>query len=260
LPTTPVWSAVICVSEREINVRCAVVIEFSVSEVRSLFSVPNELPTISTTPVTSRRLTRREIVQSLLASMGALALPRIASSHPVFRHLADAETLAKADTRAAAAKWTPEFLDAHENQTLVLLSERIVPGSSQAQVNRIIDLLLTVDTPGNRRKFTDSLSAIDAESRKRRGLPFKSLSPDRQDEILTSLATGKPGVDQDSGRRSMKKRLQQPAFTPHDHFENVKTWIVGSYYTSEVGMRELGWTGDVYFVELPTCPHPEGHE
>ena len=121
------WSAVICVSEREINVRCAVVIEFSVSEVRSLFSVPNELPTISTTPVTSRRLTRREIVQSLLASMGALVLPQIASSHPVFRHLSDAETLAKADTRAAAAKWTPEFLDAHENQTLVLLSERIVP-------------------------------------------------------------------------------------------------------------------------------------
>ena len=253
------WSAVICVSEREINVRRAVVIEFSVSEVRSLFSVPNELPTIST-PVTSRRLTRREIVHSLLASMGAIVLPQIASSHPVFRHLSDAETLAKADTRAAAVKWTPEFLDSHQNQTLVLLSERIVPGSSQAYVNRIIDLLLTVDTVGNRRKFTDSLSAIDAESRKRCGLSFKSLSPDRQDEILTSLAAGKPGVDQDSGRRSLKKRLQQPALTPRDHFENVKTWIVGSYYSSEVGMRELGWTGDVYFVELPTCPHPEGHE
>ena len=192
--------------------------------------------------------------------MGALALPRNASSHPVFRHLSDAETLAKADTRAAAPKWTPAFLDSHQNQTLVLLSERIVPGSSQAYINRIIDLLLAVDTAENRRKFTDSLSAIDAESRKRCGLPFKSLTSDRQDEILTSLATGKPGVDQDSGRRSIKKRLQQPALTPRDHFENVKTWIVGSYYSSEVGMRELGWTGDVYFVELPTCPHPEGHE
>jgi len=222
--------------------------------------VPNELTTIRTIPATTRRLTRREIVQSLLAGMGALALPRIASSHPVFRHLADAETLAKADTRAAAAKWTPEFLDSQQNQTLVLLSERVVPGSSQAQVNRIIDLLLTVDTAGNRRKFTDSLSAIDAESRKRCGLPFKSLTPDRQDEILTSLATGKPSVDPDSGRRSMKKRFRQPALTPRDHFDNLKTWIVGTYYSSEVGMRELGWTGDVFFVELPTCPHPEGHE
>ena len=224
--------------------------------------MPKELPITSTTPGTTRRLSRREIVQGLLAGMGALALPRNASSHPAFRHLldADAETLAKADTRAAAAKWTPEFLDSHQNQTLVLLSERIVPGSSQAHVNRIIDLLLTVDTAENKRRFTDSVSTIDAESRKRWGLPFKSLSPDRQDEILTSLAAGKPSVDQDSGRRSMKKRLQQPAFTPRDHFENVKTWIAGTYYSSEIGMRELGWTGDVFFVELPTCPHPEGHE
>jgi Gluconate 2-dehydrogenase subunit 3 len=221
----------------------------------------NELQVVSTAQATPRRLTRREIVQALLAGMGALAaFPQIASAHPIFTHLSDAETLAKADARAAAAKWAPEFLDSHQNQTLVLLSERIVPESSQAQVNRIIDLLLTVDTAENRRKFTDSLSVIDVESRKRFARAFKSLSVDQQDEILTSLATGKPSVDQDSGRRSIKKRLQQPALTPRDHFENVKAWIVGSYYSSEMGMRELGWTGDVYFVELPACPHPEGHE
>lgn len=247
--------------ERNIGARLGVVIEFSVSDVRSIFSVANELQVISTTPATPRRLTRREMVQSLLASMGALAAcPQIASSHPVFRHLSDAETLSKADAKAAATNWVPEFLDSHQNQTLVLLSERIVPGSSQAQVNRIIDLLLTVDTAENRRKFTDSLLAIDVESRKRFVRVFKALSADQQDEILTSLAAGKPSVDQDSGRRSIKKRLQQPALTLRDHFENVKAWIVGTYYSSEVGMRELGWTGDVYFVELPTCPHPEGHE
>ncbi|HMH02278.1 MAG TPA: gluconate 2-dehydrogenase subunit 3 family protein [Terriglobales bacterium] len=223
------------------------------------FSVTNELPVINT-PTTTRRLTRREIVQSLLAGMGALATwPQVASAHPIFTHLSDPETLAKADAKAAAANWTPEFLNSHQNQTLVLLSERIVPGSSRAQVNRIIDLLLTVDTAENRRKFTDSLSAIDVESRKRFGHLFKSRSADQQDEILTSLAAGKPSVDQGSGR-SIKKRLQQPALTLRDHFENVKAWIVGTYYSSEAGMRELGWTGDVYFVELPTCPHPEGHE
>ena len=200
-------------------------------------------------------------MQSLLAGTGALAAwPQLASAHPFFTHLADEETLAKADARAAAGKWSPEFLNFHQNQTLILLSERIVPGSSRAQVNRIIDLLLTVDTTENRRKFTESLAAIDVESRKRFVRVFKSLSADQQDEILTSLATGRPSVDQDSGRRSIKKRLQQPALTPRDHFENVKAWIVGTYYSTEVGMRELGWTGDVYFVELPACQHPEGHE
>src|SRR5437773_6028064 len=115
----------------------------------TIFSVPNELPTIRPVASTTRRLSRRDIVQGLLAGMGALALPQAVSSHPIFRHLLDAETLAKADTRAAAAKWTPEFLDSHQNQTLVFLSEGIVPGSSQAHVNRIIDLLLTVDTAEN---------------------------------------------------------------------------------------------------------------
>ena len=225
------------------------------------FPLANKLQVISTSPATPRRLTRREIVQSFLAGMGALAAwPQVASSHPVFRHLADAEILTKADARAAAAKWTPEFLNSHQNQTLVLLSERIVPGSGRAQVNRIIDLLLTVDTAENRRKFTESLSAIDVESRKRFVRVFKSLNADQQDEILTSLANGKPSIDQGSGRRSIRKRLQQPALTLRDHFENVKAWIVGTYYSTEAGMRELGWTGDVYFVELPTCPHPEGHE
>ena len=221
----------------------------------------NKLQVGNTIPATPRRITRREIVQTLIAGLGAMAVwPQVASSHPVFRHLSDAETLSKADGRAAAAKWTPEFLDLHQNQTLILLSERIVPGSSRAQVNRIIDLLLTVDTAENRHKFTESLSAIDLESRKRFVRPFKSLSADQQDETLTSLATGQPSVDQDSARRSIKKRLQQPALTPRDHFENVKAWIVGTYYSSELGMRELGWTGDVYFTELPVCPHPEGHD
>jgi hypothetical protein len=200
-------------------------------------------------------------VQSFLAGIGTLAAwPQVASSHPVFRHLADADTLSKADARAAATKWAPEFLNSHQNQTLVLLSERMVPGSSRAQVNRIIDLLLTVDTAENRLAFTDSLSAIDIESRKRFGHPFKSVSADQQDEILTRLASEKPSIDQGSGRRSIRKRLQQPALTLRDQFDNVKAWIVGTYYSSEVGMRELGWTGDVYFVELPACPHPEGHE
>jgi hypothetical protein len=193
--------------------------------------------------------------------MGAMAASsQIASSHPILAHLSDAETLGKAGASASVAKWVPKFLDSHQNQTLLLLSERIVPGSSRAQVNRIIDLLLTVDTAENRRKFTDSLSAIDVESRKRFGRVFKSLSVDQQDEILTGLASGKPSVDQESERKSIKKRLQQPALTLRDHFENVKAWIVGTYYSSEIGMRELGWTGDVYFTELPACKHPEGHE
>lgn len=39
----------------------------------------------------------------------------------------------------------------------------------------------------------------------------------------------------------------------------MKGWVVGAYYSSEVGMRELGWTGDVMFESFPGCEHPGGH-
>jgi hypothetical protein len=47
--------------------------------------------------------------------------------------------------------------------------------------------------------------------------------------------------------------------TLRDHFENLKDWIVATYYSSEEGMRELGWTDEFYFESPSECSHPEGH-
>src|SRR5437867_10734692 len=48
--------------------------------------------------------------------------------------------------------WKPAFLDEHQNQTLIVLSDLIIPetdtpGAKQALVNRFIDLLLSAKTP-----------------------------------------------------------------------------------------------------------------
>ena len=52
---------------------------------------------------------------------------------------------------------------------------------------------------------------------------------------------------------------QPPRLTPRDHFDLLKGWIAGAYYSSEIGMRELGWTGNVFFETFPGCDHPDGH-
>ena len=44
------------------------------------------------------------------------------------------------------------------------------------------------------------------------------------------------------------------------HFQNLKDWIAGAYYSSETGMRELGWDGNVVHAQLPGCTHPGGHQ
>jgi hypothetical protein len=39
----------------------------------------------------------------------------------------------------------------------------------------------------------------------------------------------------------------------------LKAWIVGAYYSSEQGMRELGWNGNYAFESYPSCDHGDGH-
>ncbi len=208
---------------------------------------------------------RREMVRRLLGGMGAgFALPAIASSHPIHKHLGDAAALAEAEAKAAAAEWTPEFLDSHQNETLIVLAERIVPNSTKAQVNRFVDLLLTVDSSENQKKFISSLSAFEAESLGRHARPFKDLTEEQQIQILTAASTEKSGRPEGKGDWSWfdvpaKEAGEPPRVTLRDHFENIKGWVVGAFYSSEIGMRELGWTGQVAWDSFPGCQHPEGH-
>ena len=210
-------------------------------------------------------LNRREVVQRLLGGAGVgFTLPAVAASHPIHSHLASPSTLDQADAKSRAAEWVPEFLDLHQSDTLAVLAERIVPGSTKAEVNRFIDLLLTVDTQENQKKFLASLGAFEAESINRFGKPFKDITEEQQNQILTVASTEKPGRPENNSDWSWfavpsTESLEAPRVTIRDHFENIKGWVSGAYYSSEIGMRELGWTGDGYFDSFPGCEHPDGH-
>lgn len=212
-----------------------------------------------------RGIGRRQAVQRLLAGAGgALMVPGLAAAHPVHKHMADAATMEAADANASAADWAPGFLDAHQNETLVALSERIVPGSGKAQVNRFVDLLLSVDSQENQKKFLSSLGAFEGDSVTRFGHPFLALSVDQQNKILEAASTEKSGNG--NNENALWFALPESAsseptrITMRDHFENLKGWISGAYYSSEIGMRELGWTGDYMFESYPGCEHPDGHQ
>lgn len=211
-----------------------------------------------------RGISRREMVQRLFGGAGAgMFLPGVAAAHPIHKHLADSAVMAQADAQAAVENWTPAFLDPHQNETLVVLAERIVPGSTKAQVNRFIDLLLGVDSQDNQKKFLASLSAFEAEALDRYGHAYKNLTEEQQNQILTVASTEKSARKEGQGNASSGDSLQEPS-RPHrvtlrDYFENLKGWVSGAYYSSEVGMRELGWTGDYFFESFPGCQHPEGH-
>ncbi|TAM83118.1 MAG: hypothetical protein EPN47_06670 [Acidobacteria bacterium] len=202
-------------------------------------------------PDSESGINRREMVWRLMLAGGAgFALPGIAEGHPIAKHLAHHTTVAEARGMAEKANWTPAFLDQHQSKTLEVLAERIIPGSSNAQVNRFIDLLLSVDTQDAQKKFLASLSAFEAESIKRFSQPYKDIGDNQQNEILTIASTAKPG-------EAVEGKIQP--MTMRDHFENIKSWVAGAYYSSEIGMKELGWTGDVFFTSFPGCQDSSDH-
>jgi hypothetical protein len=220
-----------------------------------------ELPVVSTTPKT---LGRREVLGLMGAAGAGLALPAVAQDHPVRDHLAHADRVATADTRASAPGAKPVFLDAHQMETLTSLAERIVPGSTRAKVAPFIDQLLAVDTPDDQRKFLSALGWIDAEATARHDHPWKALTEGQQTEPLLAAVSPRARAEPPHFWVRGEAVIVPPPLpkrppTTRDRFDELKGWIAGAYYSSEIGMRELGWTGQTFFASFPGCDHPEGH-
>jgi hypothetical protein len=189
-------------------------------------------------------IARRAVLQTLLSGVGAgLALPSIADAqHPVQHHLASATGVVQAQKKAAVAAYKAEFFDAHQLKTLEVLAEAIVPGSTAAKVAPFLDQLVAVESAQNQRAILGALGAFDMAAIEKHGKAWKAITAADQDALLQEASTAEPG----------KSKLRNP-------FQNLKGWIAGAYYSSEPGMRELGWTGNVFHTEMPGCNHPGGH-
>ena len=144
-----------------------------------------------------------------------------------------------AGEQKGAAPWAPRFFSAEQNATLIALGERIIPGSTAALCNRLIDSILLIDSEKNKTTLLHSLAAFDNEARERHHQPFRELSSVQQDAILTTASrAGAP--------------LHQP-------FETTKEWMADAYWTSQTGLRELGWTGRLAWASFPNCGNPHPH-
>ena len=203
------------------------------------------IPLRAATEPANGGMPRRTALQVLLSgAAGAFALPAaIDAQHPIHQHLSNAAAVEQAQQRAAVAASTPVFLDPHQAKTLDVLAETIVPGSTGARVGPFIDQLLSVDSGANQRAFTGALGAFDMIAITRHGKVWIGITPQQQDALLREASTA-------DARTSALR----------GHFQNLKDWIAGAYYSSEIGMRELGWDGNVFHAQLPGCTHPGGHQ
>ena len=203
---------------------------------------------------------RREVLQGLFAGVGAgVALPGVAEGHPIQRHAKTASPTAAA-AKLQAAEWKPDFLDDHQSATLSVLCARIVPGSDKAQADRYIDSRLAVETRDAQRRFLTAMGALEGVATQGFGKPLKSLTEAQQVQVLTAAAAGEPGKQDwvwTPGTPLVRPEPGPEVITLRDHLDHLKGWIAGAYYSSEAGLKELGYTGQMFFASFPDCTHED---
>lgn len=193
-------------------------------------------------------VTRRDALRRLAAGgLGAAAVPlwvdtltALARTQAQHAHVATAA--------APAASWSPKVFDAHQNETVMCLSELIIPqtetpGAKAALVNRFIDEVLAGADDQVRRQFLWGLAWVDLRSLTEYDKDFVSAKPAQQAALLTRLSAGDVSADDRSGA---------------DFFQAIKAMTITGYYTTEIGLQqELGDDGQLFRLEFIGCDHPE---
>jgi hypothetical protein len=181
-------------------------------------------------------------IGAVAAPAWAETLAEIARDHADHAHTAVAAA-------AEAAPWAPKVFNAHQNETVVLLSEMIIPqtdtpGAKAAKVNEFIDLVLDDANETERKQFLNGLSWMNGRSQELFGTDFVSAAPEQQTALLTIVASPKNKAFEDQ--------------VGIDFFKAIKALTITGYYTSEIGMKqELGDDGQLFFLEYPGCTHPQ---
>ena len=191
---------------------------------------------------------RREMLRASVIAGAAAALgPALSNAQSGAQSSAQPSELTPAQSGVDASKdlaapgWKPLFLDEHQNETLIVFSDLIIPatdtpGAKEALVNRYIDLVLAAETPETQRAFLNSLGYLDGESIRRFKSAFRYLAREDQDILLHGLAYPRTG----SGWAGDTNGVADPG---HGHFAALKGRIMSAYYSSQIGEKELGWDG-----------------
>ncbi len=177
----------------------------------------------------SRRELLRRIGAALsLAAAGEAVLPAQDAQHV---HQAVAE-----DRAAQHGAYQPKALTAHEYATLQRLADLIIPaddrspGALQAGAADFIDFLCSVSDE-MKDIYTGGIGWLDNEmQRQYAGKDFLAAQPAQQTAMLDRIAW---------------RKNQSPELNPGIQFFTwARRMVVDAYYTSPVGMKELGYMGN----------------
>jgi hypothetical protein len=184
-------------------------------------------------PLRHFRAGRRAVLRSLATGVGVAAFASRATAQ--HHHHAAAAAVPAASVTPAAAESPLLFLDSHAFDTLATLGEQIVPGSRAAKVPEFFDRLLAVESTETQKRVTQALGAFERAAREAHGMPWKALTAQQATALLTNISAR---AESDATRQA---------------FDGLKGAIAETYFSTEVGMKDLGWDGSVTFAPPAVC-------
>jgi gluconate 2-dehydrogenase gamma chain len=191
-------------------------------------------------------ISRRDVLKSLTMGAAATSVLRVipAKAAEYAHHMVAAE-------KAATKVYAPKFFPAHEYKTLQTLCQTIIPadggsgGAIEAGAPEFIDLLTSENTE-YQRQLAGGILWLDSTCSDRYGKAFLDCTPQQQKEILDQIAY-------------RNNALMDPSISQGiEFFSFLRNITTDGFFTSEIGIKYLGYIGSAFLKDFPGCPPVSG--
>lgn len=196
----------------------------------------------------SSNLTRRNVLKSLTIGAAATSVLRVIPAQAAeYAH----RMIAAEKASTPAKGYAPKFFPAHEYKTLETLCHAIIPadqdcgGALEAGAPEFIDLLTSENTD-YQLLLGGGLMWLDSTCSDRYGKLFLDCSPDEQKQILDKISYRKNALEDPALNQGIK------------FFAFLRNLTADGFFTSEIGIKYLGYIGNTYLREFPGCPAVPG--
>ena len=157
------------------------------------------------------------------------------------------QVVRKEKAASLAGSYTPKYFSAVQYAALVVLCDMIIPkdeksgGAVEAGAPEFIDLL-TSENEKFQLRLGGGLFWLDGYCTDHYGKVFLDCTPEQKKEVLDLIA--------------FRKNAKQDPSLSHgvSFFALLRNMTCDGYYTSKIGIADLGYIGNTSQREFPGCP------
>ena len=191
----------------------------------------------------NQSISRRDVLRTLAAGAAGSVLRVIPAEAAEYVH----QMVRKEKAASPTGSYTPKYFSAPQYAALVVLCDMILPkdeksgGAVEAGAPEFVDLL-TSENEKYQLRLGGGLFWLDAYATDHYGKVFLECTPEQRKEVLDLIAF-------------RKNAKQDPSLSQGvSFFSFLRNMTCDGYYTSKIGIADLGYIGNTSLREFPGCP------